>query len=47
MDSYIPNLKSADDKYFSIKTPIEEYDEIVKNILTIQFENFVKHKREL
>ena len=47
MDFYIPNLDSIEDKYFTIKTPIEDYEEIVKNILTIQFDNFVKKKREL
>ena len=47
MDFYIPNLESLINTYLDTKTPIEDYEEIVKNILTIQFDNFVKKKREL
>ena len=48
MNSYIPNLESVIHTiYLNNTRPIEDYKEIVKNILTIQFEDFVRKKREL
>ena len=47
MNSYNPNLESLINTYLNTKRPIEDYKEIVHNILNQQFDNFVQHKREL
>ena len=47
MDSYNLNLESLINTYLNTKKPIEDYKEIVNNILNQQFDNFVQHKREL
>ena len=47
MNFYNPNLELLINTYLDTKTPIEDYKEIVSNILNKQFEDFVRKKREL